>query len=84
MAARRSSAEYADRLAWWVSEKDRSQTEAINKGFTHATGSIHAWLNSDDTYTPHAIAEAVEFLADSSRGRVWSMEMQTILMNKGG
>jgi glycosyltransferase involved in cell wall biosynthesis len=53
---------YADRLAWWVSEKDRSQTEAINKGFTHATGSIHAWLNSDDTYTPHAISEAVEFL----------------------
>jgi len=53
---------YADRLAWWVSEKDRSQTEAINKGFAHAGGSIHAWLNSDDTYEPHAISEAVEFL----------------------
>ncbi len=53
---------YAGRLAWWVSEKDRGQTDAINKGFAHATGSIQAWLNSDDTYQSHAIAQAVEFL----------------------
>ncbi len=53
---------FADKLAWWVSEKDRGQTDALNKGFAHATGSIHAWLNSDDTYKPHAIAEAVEYL----------------------
>ncbi|MCX8061895.1 MAG: glycosyltransferase [Anaerolineales bacterium] len=53
---------YADRLAWWISEPDRGQTDAINKGFAHAKGEIFAWLNSDDTYLPHAVSEAVEFL----------------------
>jgi len=53
---------YADRLAWWVSEKDSGQAEAINKGFVRATGEIVAWVNSDDYYLPGAISSAVAAL----------------------
>lgn len=51
---------YVDRLAYWVSEKDRGQAEAINKGFSHATGDIVAWLNSDDYYLQGAVRAAVK------------------------
>lgn len=54
--------QYADRIDWWVSEPDRGQTEAINKGFKKANGEILAWLNSDDTYLPGAVSEAVTYL----------------------
>ncbi len=55
---------YDDRLDHWVSESDLGQTDAINKGFALVTGSIYAWLNSDDTYNPGAVSEAVAFLQE--------------------
>ena len=50
-----------DQLKFWVSEKDRGQTHAINKGMAHAEGEILAYLNSDDYYLPgcfEAVAKA--------------------------
>lgn len=47
---------HAERLAWWCSEKDRGQSDAIDKGLAHATGEIFGWLNSDDVLLPGALA----------------------------
>ncbi len=55
---------YRDRLKF-VSEPDRGQADAIQKGFSLTSGEIVAWLNSDDTYTPKAISKAVDALTNS-------------------
>lgn len=60
---------YAGKLAYWVSEKDRGQADAINKGFARASGEIIAWLNSDDYYLPGAVSAAVKIL-DENPGAV--------------
>lgn len=51
-------ASYADQLTW-ISEPDRGQTHAINKGFRLARGAIVSWLNSDDMILPGAVSRAV-------------------------
>ncbi|GAP07773.1 glycosyltransferase [Anaerolinea thermolimosa] len=52
---------YASRLAYWVSEPDGGQTDALIKGFSKASGEILAWLNSDDLYEPHTLWEVADW-----------------------
>ena len=56
---------YADRLAWWVSEPDQGQADALNKAFAHATGDLLGWVCSDDTLLPGALASVVAAFATS-------------------
>ncbi|WP_020595984.1 glycosyltransferase family 2 protein [Spirosoma panaciterrae] len=51
---------YEPYLAGWVSEKDRGQTDAINKGFRQATGDYVAFQNSDDVFAPDAFSRVAE------------------------
>jgi glycosyltransferase involved in cell wall biosynthesis len=46
---------YESYITWWVSEKDKGQSDAINKGFSKATGEIISWLCSDDLLTPGSL-----------------------------
>lgn len=54
---------YAPHLHYWVSEKDRGQSHALNKGLALAHGDVLTWLNSDDTYLPDALATVGDLFA---------------------
>jgi glycosyltransferase involved in cell wall biosynthesis len=56
---------YEKHLAYWVSEKDRGQYHAINKGFARSTGEIMAWINSDDMYCRWAFQVVAEIFAQN-------------------
>ena len=77
---------YADRLSGWVSEKDRGQADAVNKGAACTSGEVIGWLNSDDLYLPGAAEKALKYLsahpeADAVYGDVLSIDGSGGLMN---
>ena len=45
---------YSNYIDILISEDDKGQSDALNKGFSLADGEIFGWLNSDDLYLPHA------------------------------
>lgn len=54
---------YEKHLSYWVSEKDKGQSDAINKGLKICTGDIITWLNSDDIFLPNILNEIPNYFA---------------------
>jgi glycosyltransferase involved in cell wall biosynthesis len=54
---------YSPWLAFWVSEPDGGQSAAIDRGFSHASGEVLGWLNSDDVYEPGALERVATHLS---------------------
>jgi glycosyltransferase involved in cell wall biosynthesis len=60
---------YGDRLSW-ISERDRGQVDAINRGLRSANGDVVSWLNSDDVLMPGALDRVVRSF-DSNPDAEW-------------
>jgi glycosyltransferase involved in cell wall biosynthesis len=56
---------YENNITYWVSEKDKGQSDAINKGFSKATGEIITWLNSDDLFLPDTLNKVAEYFSNN-------------------
>jgi len=73
---------YEHHLSYWVSEKDEGHGHALNKGFSHTTGDIMAWINSDDMYTPWSF-NVVSEIFTSFPQIMWIVGFNS-LWNSGG
>ena len=74
---------YASRLAYWVSEPDRGQSHAINKGLQRATGEWVGWQNSDDPYLPGSFARVAEAARKNPQAGLIIGDMQLIAADDG-
>jgi glycosyltransferase involved in cell wall biosynthesis len=62
---------YESQIAYWVSERDEGQVDAIEKGLAAATGELFAYINSDDYYLPGAVSALVRPFLDDAETQ-WS------------
>ena len=61
---------YEPWLAYWVSEPDAGQSDAINKGMARVSGEVFNWINSDDTLLPGALFTVGKWFAENSNAKV--------------
>ena len=69
---------YEKYLAWWVSERDHGQADAVNKGFKRATGDYIGWVNSDDLYEPGTLDEAAQALNNNPHAGIVYADVRSI------
>jgi len=80
---------YEKHLAYWISENDNGQSDAINKGLTKATGEIVNWINSDDYYEKDALWAVAAAFQDErvnvvcGRGKIVSSDGELIRYSRG-
>jgi glycosyltransferase involved in cell wall biosynthesis len=79
---------YEPWITYWVSEKDRGQSHALNKGFEKATGELVGWQNSDDIYLPNAFYNvALSFNSNKQKfdifyGKITHIDEYSNIINK--
>lgn len=61
---------YEDKLSYWISEPDKGQSDAINKGFKRATGEILCWVNSDDVLFPSCLEAIAKCYAKKDKPEI--------------
>ena len=72
---------YGDRIRW-VSEPDRGQCDAINKGFAMATGDLHYWANADDPLEPGTLRHVAGLLTNLDRPQ-WAVGAASLIYGNG-
>ena len=73
---------YASQIVWWISEKDKGQSDAFNKGFSHATGKYLMWLNADDILLPGSLRKVIGKL-ESHPDAQWFTANAVLCFNDG-
>ena len=75
-------AAFSDRLSWWCSERDKGQSDALNKALHHATGEIFGWINSDDLLLPGSLEHIGKAFRDDPDLLIY--EGRRIILNADG
>jgi glycosyltransferase involved in cell wall biosynthesis len=74
---------YKDKIDIVISEKDKGQSDAINKGFKLASGELAGWINSDDILYPDCVEKIVELYTQHPDGSIYYPE-RIDLIDKDG
>lgn len=69
---------YEQNISLVISEPDNGMYDAINKGFSHATGDIYAWINADDIYMPWALKTIARLFTEHSEVQ-WCIGQTTFM-----